>query len=139
MEKALKISKNNKYFWFYPKNRSEIKLVLNNNSKAESKDILKKKFIKKNKTIDLVLVTIKNELTITKLFPENIYTLINFYKIENNRFYSNKNKLPGKVFFKKVFLDKNSFKTEYLKKIVRKFYFDGVVTKLLNFKYYSNL
>ena len=44
MEKALELSKNNKYYWFYPKSKSEIKLVLNNNSKSESKNILKNKF-----------------------------------------------------------------------------------------------
>jgi len=137
MEKALELSKNNKYFWFYPKSKSEIKLVLNNNSKSESKNILKNKF--KNKTVDLILITLKNEKNTSKLFPENIYVIINFYKIENNRFYSNKDKIPGKVFFKKSTLENKGFKTDYLKKIVKKFFFDGIETKLLNFKYYSSL
>ena len=139
MEKAINISKNNKYFWFYPKSKSEIKLVLNNNSKSKSKILLKDKFIKKNKEINLILIEIKYRETISKLYPENIYVIINFFKIKNNRFYSNNDKLPGKVFFKNSFLNNKGFNKQYFKKIVKKFYFNGIETKLLNFKYYSNL
>lgn len=138
MEKAVEISKNSKYFWFYPKSKSEIKLVLNNNSKSESKSILKEKLSKK-KSVDLVLITVKNEKNTSKLFPENIYVIINFYQIENNRFYSNKDKIPGKVFFKKSTIEKKGFKNDFLKRVVKKFFFDGIETKLLNFKFYSSL
>ena len=138
MEKVSDISKNNKYFWFYPKSRSEIKYILNINSKSKAKTALKEKL--KNKTdLDLVLVEVKHKEKTSKIFPENVFVHITFYQVRNGRFSSVKNKLPGIIFFKNSFINKNGFKTSYLKNIVKKFYFDGLVTKPMNFKYYSNI
>jgi len=138
MEKTKEISKNNKYFWFYPKSKKDIKLVLNINSKSESKKLLKEKFLNK-KLVNLVLVKLNFKPRTSKLFPENTYVTVEFYNIENNKFYKLRQKLPGMVFFKNKFIENNGFKKNYLKKIVKKFYFDGLETKILNWKYYSQL
>lgn len=140
MDKVLDLSKNNKYFWFYPKNKKEIKLIYKNNSKVNGKKNLKEKLnkYKFKSIIPIVLLTIKYREKKSKLYPENSYVIINFFEYKNNRIYELKN-TPGKVFFKNSFLEKNKFKTLYLKNIVKKFYFDQVKTALLNFKYYGDL
>lgn len=138
MDVARDYAKYNKYFWFYPNSKNKIRLVLNTNSKSESKSILKKR-LKLKKNVDLILIKVNYRDKTSRLFPENIYATINFYKIENNRFYSNKTLPPGKIFFKNSFLEENGFKIIYLKKIVKKIFFDKIKTKLLCFKYYSEL
>ena len=136
MENIIDCTKNNKYFWFYPKSRKDIKMVLNINSKLESKKILKKKFY--NKDVALVLIKVLYREKTSKLFPDKIYILIDFFNLRNNRFKSDKEKLTGKVFFKNKTI-KRGLKTSFLSRIVKKFYFDDVETPLLNFKYYDNL
>lgn len=136
MEKIINIAKNNKYFWFYPKSRNNIKTIINSNSKSKSKSIIRNKI---NKNIDLILIQIKYKKNTSKLFPENIFIHLTFYKIKNKRIYFLKNKLPGIVFFKNSFINKNNFKMSYLKNIVKKFYFDNIQTDIFKFKFYSNL
>lgn len=138
MDKVFEISKNNKYFWFYPKSKSEIKYILNNNSKSKAKELLKN-ILKNKHNPDIVLVEVRYKEKTSKIFPENVLVHITFYQIKDNKFSSVKNKLPGIIFFKNLFINKNGFKISYLKNIVKKFYFDKLVTKPMNFKYYSNV
>ena len=138
MEKVKDISKNNKYFWFYPKNKKNIKYILNINSKSQAHHALKKK-LKNRQNIDLVLIEVRYKNKTSKIFPENVYIILTYYQVKDGKFSSIKNKLPGVVFFKNTFIQENGFKTSYLKHIVKKFYFDGVITRLMQFKYFSNL
>lgn len=138
MDKVSDISKNNKYFWFFPKNKNDIKYILNINSKSKAKAELKNK-LKNKQNIDLVLVQVNFKDKTSRIFPEKVFVHITFYQVRNGRFSSVKNKLPGVIFFKDSFINNKGFKTRYLKNIVKKFYFEGLETKLMNFKYYSNI
>ena len=138
MEKVKDISKNNKYFWFYPKNKKQIKYILNVNSKSKAKEALKKK-LKNRQNLDLVLIQVKFKDETSKIFPENVFIHLSYYQVKDGKFSHIKNKLPGIVFFKKSFIEKHGLKTSHLKYIVKRFYFDGVVTRLMQFKYFYNL
>lgn len=136
MEKAFSLSKNNKYFWYYPESKSNIRFILNSNSKTTSINLIKKHF--KNKNIDLIQIQIKYKKTISKLYPDNLYVIVNYFQLKNNRLYS-LDKGPHKIFFKNSFIIKNKFKTSYLKNIIKKLYFKNKSSNLLDFKYYHNL
>lgn len=138
MEKVQELSKNNKYFWFYPKDKSNIKFILHNNSLTEGKEFIKEKFSKKKDT-DIILIQTKFTEKTSPLFPQHFHTVLTFYQTKNGRLYKIKNKNPGIVFFKNSFIESKGFSSKYLKKIVKKFYFDEIETPLLNYKYYNSL
>lgn len=138
MEKVQELSKNNKYYWFYPKDRINIKFILHNNSLSDGKEFINDKFKNKKET-DIILIQLKYTEKTSPLFPQNFHTVLNFFKVSNGKLRKVRNKNPGVVFFKNSLIKDKGFTVKYLKKIVKKFYFDGIETPLLNFKYYNSL
>jgi len=141
-----KLFDENKYLWFLYNSKNNIKLISSDNNILTSKIFLKhniKKYIKNkknNQEFTIYLLQIKYKNKISKLFPTNYYFIIKpfklifHYKSKNVRLYRNY-EFPIIIFYNK----NKQIKKEYITKMIYKIYSKNIITKPLDFKFYSDL
>jgi hypothetical protein len=123
--------KNNKYLWFYPKDKKNIKLLHKSNNKSQSKKHIKN-LINSSKEKQIILFQFNYRKKTTKFFPTKFNIKITFFILKNNRLKEDRIEV---IFFK----DKNlkyALKNKTFLKIIKKFYFKQVKSKPLENLYY---
>lgn len=126
--------KNNKYLWFYPKDKKNSKLLHKSNNKSQSKKHIKN-LIMSSKEKQIILFQFNYREKTTKFFPTKFNIKITFFILKNDRLKEDRTEV---IFFK----DKNlkyTLKTKTFQKIINKLYFKKLKSKPLENLYYFML
>lgn len=124
MEKIKNKVNKYKYFWYYPKNKSNIVLVAKGDNNKELKNKVINKISKKdNNTIVLIKLKFKDKPS--KLLPGNVIVSFEEYEIKNNKIKEPHKSKSGAIYFDTEYLKENGFKYQDLKKIVKKVFLEN--------------
>jgi len=113
-----------KYFWYYPKNKTNIVLL----TKGDDNKELKKKVIdkmNKKKESTIVLIKLKFKDKTTSLSPGNVVVSFEEYQINDNKIKESKKGKSGAIYYDTEYLKEKGFKYQDLKTIVKKVFLDN--------------